>query len=193
MVPQQGLGFVQLIAAGISLASGLYGKKKAEKKAREQYYAENRAAIQSGEAISALSLMSEAAIANLRRVWPYIRGTEPFSAIDWNKLGLPNGPGLSALGMQALGIVWPEVRAANRFDDVNWDNHAIPVTQNVAKSMPLPELGYQFPTVQNPGQYYVDPRGYSAASMLPAAETSQTVMLAAGVAVLGLIIWNSRR
>lgn len=187
------LGFVPLVTAGISIATSLFGSKKAEKKERENYYAQNRAAIQSGEAVSALSLMSEQAIANLRRVWPYIRGTDPFSAIDWNKLGMPNGPGLSALAAQALGIVWPEVRAAARFDDVNWNNHAIPVTQNVAQSMPLPELGYQFPMVQNPGQYYAPPAQYNAASMLPAAETSQAVLLAAGVGVLGLIIWNARR
>lgn len=186
------VGFIPLITAGISLATSLYGSKKAEKEERNAFYQANAAAISSGQAVTATSLMSESAKDTLRRVWPWIREQAPFTSINWGKLGLPNGPGLSAAATLGLASVWDNVRQAARFDDVNWNYAAVPI-ETVAPAMPVPELpSYMQPSYST--AKYVDARtGLPIQAGLFTGNIPQEYLLVGGVGLALLLMLSQRR
>lgn len=185
------LGFIPLITAGISAALQFYGAKKAEKKERDAFYQANAQAISSGQAVTATSLMSETAKENLRRVWPYIRETAPFTSINWAKLGLPNGPGLSAAATVGITGVWDNVRQAARFDDVNWNYAAVPV-EAVAAALPVPELP-QYMQPYAPPAKYVDARPGLPIQTAGLTGDIPPAYVAAGIGAALLLIALQRR
>lgn len=170
-----------------SVFSFFGGRDKDEAAKRAAQYEMAAQQIAAGQAVMATDVMTESDKAFLRSVWPTIRVAASFDHPNWAAHGYPNGPALTPAAKVAITHVWPEVRAAAKFDDVNWQYHAVPIDL-VAKLMPVPELGYQQPGAQN-----VIQRGQPlTASMFPGL-TSDTVMIGAIAAVVGLILFTNRR
>lgn len=184
------LGIIPLIPLAIKaipVVLSFFGGKKAKDKAEQADYEASAQAIQAGQAVSALDLMTERDKQILRIVWGQIRGAGSFESINWAALNMPQGPQLSPNGEFAIRAVWPQVHGAAHFNDVNWQYHAIPL-EKAAPVMPLPELGYQ-----TPAPNYNDPRAFQGASLFPGGAVPDNALLLGAAVVAGLIIFSSRR
>jgi hypothetical protein len=187
-----GLGQLGFWTALISLGASAIAGKKAKKEAKQA--AANQAsidAINEGRAVSALDVMTPEDIATLRRYWGQLRNVANLQLVPWATYGYNISPAAKA----ALTPIWSVVRGAANFQDVNWPLHAVPI-EKVAPALPLPELGHQTPAPVLPSGFQpqnLAPFQYQSASLLPGGLTTETVLIAAAIGAVGLIIAGSQR